>query len=145
MSLEGMRHFMADHGGQAVFILGNLQNPREDRDLSTGQGKRVDRAIVSNDRKFPLIFRFIRDGGDPIPHPVDQLIQLRIVAYRCFPKQLPIGAHPHCHFFFFGNVNKLIPCRPRSSHASAHDCNHGSHGPHCQKTREPHGSANTPK
>src|SRR5919106_707224 len=64
MAGDRVRHLVADHRGQLVVVLGDLEQSGVHADLAARQSKRV-RLIVLEHRELPVPFRVWADGRNP--------------------------------------------------------------------------------
>ena len=94
MARDRMRHLVADHRGQLVVVLGDLEQPGVDADLAARQRERV-RLVVLDQRELPLPFGMRADGGDPAADLLDPLVEVRIVRDLALGQNLLIRLEPH--------------------------------------------------
>ena len=114
MALKSMRDFMGHDRGQPIFVFRVFQDTRKNRNLSSGKGKGINHAIVLNNRKFPMIFRFIGCGCYATANAVDHFIDVGIDAEPGLSQNVTKGTDPQCNFLFLRKKDDLVARGPRS-------------------------------
>lgn len=109
MTLQRMRHFMADHRRQPRFAYRHHEQPGKHRHFPAGQRKGVECLVVVNHGEFPLILRLVRGPGDPLPDLLDHVVNLVVLAQARLPQYPSIGAESEFQLLLFREDNELVP------------------------------------